>query len=151
MGMADYEKAKGIISGNQAKAHFAGPRPEELVRAAEAALHVSFPPVYRRFLLEYGAGSFGWVEFYGVIKNDFMHSSVPDGIWSTLTQRQMAKLPHELVIVGDSGTGDLYALDLATNDGSVVIVSPGSDKVTREKVASDFGAFFLQQVQQVAG
>ena len=150
MSMADYELAKAIVSAHKTKAQFAGPRSEELVKAAEDALGVSFPPTYQRFLLEYGAGSFGWVEFYGVINSDFVNSSVPDAIWSTLTQRQRVKLPREFVIVGDTGTGELYALDLSVSSGPVVVVDPGAANPKREDVAEDFGAFFFQHVQQVA-
>ena len=146
--MADYEKAKAIIEANSDNADFVGPRSEALVRAAEAALGVTFPPTYRRFVLEYGAGNFGSAEFYGVIHNNFPKSSVPDGIWHTLTDRQGAGLPHELIVVGDTGSGELYCLDLS-REGAVVIVDPGADASVREPAAPDFGTFFLEQVRHV--
>lgn len=151
MSMEDYEKAKAVIAQDEGKADFAGPRSEDLIKTAEAALNVSFPPTYRRFVSEFGAGNYGWAEFYGVISSNFLKSSVPDGVWSTLTQRQKANLPRELIVVGDTGSGELYCLDLSEKDGPVVVVDPGSDMSARERIAPDFGTFFLQQVKQVAG
>lgn len=150
MSMGDYERAKSMIAASKGRAHFAGPRAETLVRKAAEALGVHFPPAYRRFLMEYGAGSFGSAEFYGVIDEDFEDSSVPDGIWCTLEERKNSNLPHELVVVGDTGTGEFYCLDLSVAEGPVVIVDPGSDFRQREPVAADFGAFFLQRIERVA-
>lgn len=151
MSMEDYERAVAIITNNRDRAQFVGPRSQQVVRAAETVLGVEFPPTYRRFVLEYGAGNFGWAEFYGVIGSDFMQSSVPDGVWATLWQRNKVSLPHELIVVGDTGCGDLFVLDSSEEEGPVEIVDPGSDVCARERVADDFGAFFLQQVEQVAG
>lgn len=151
MSMADYEQAKAIVENNASKAMFAGARPEALINKAEEALGANLPVIYRRFLLEYGAGNFGSAEFYGVIDDDFENSSVPDGIWYTLNERRQANLSHELVVVASAGTGEIYVLDLSEADAPVVIIDPGFDTSVREKVAQDFGAFFLQQVQQVAG
>jgi antitoxin YobK len=49
---------------------------------------VRFPPTYRRFLLEYGAGNVRSTEIYGVMDDDFENSSVPDAIWHNLTTRR---------------------------------------------------------------
>lgn len=110
MSMNDYLTAKALVESHGDKAHFAGPRPEALIVAAETALRLLFPPVYRQFLLDYGAGNFGKAEFYGAIDQDFEKSSVPDGIWYTLTERANAGLPVDLIVVGDTGTGDLYCI-----------------------------------------
>lgn len=149
MSMADYQRARAIIRQNRSKGRFAGERPEQLVQKAELTLGVRFPPTYRQFLLDYGAGNFGPVEFYGVIDEDFENSSTPDGVWYTLTERTQADLPRDLIVVGDTGTGELYCLDLSTGDGPVVVVDPASDMAYREQVAPDFGAFLLQRIQQV--
>jgi len=151
MSMADYERARAIIASNKGKGAFAGPRSEDLVRKAEAALGVRFPTTYRQFLLDYGAGNFGSAEFYGVIDEDWENSSVPDGVWYTLSERSQSGMPAELVVVGDAGTGHLYVIDVSEEDGPVCAVDPGSDMTDRERVASDFGTFFLQRVHQVTG
>lgn len=151
MSMADYERAKAIIVANSAKADFVGPRPRQLIRKAEAALGVRFPPTYRQFLLDFGAGNFRSAEFYGVIDESWNESSVPDGVWCTLSEREQVGLPSNLVIVGDTGMGEFYVVDADDKNGPVWIVCPGADLTAREWVASDFGEFFLQQVKQVSG
>jgi antitoxin YobK len=149
MSMADYERARAIIDANKDKGTFAGPRPEDLVKKAESALGIRFPDAYRQFLLDYGAGNFGSAEFYGVIDDDWEESSVPDGVWYTLNERVESGMPNELVVVGDTGTGDLYVLDLSDGDGPVCIVDPGTAMTARERVAPDFGTFLLDRVQQI--
>ena len=75
--MSDYERAAALIAESKDDADFAGPRPAELIQAAEEALGVQFPPTYRRFVSEYGAGNIGSTEIYGVIDFDFEASSIP--------------------------------------------------------------------------
>lgn len=153
MSMTDYEQAKSLVAANRGRGRFAGARAEELVLLAESTLQVRFPPTYRRFLLEMGAGNLGFAEFYGVIDEDFENSSVPDGVWFTQTERRNARLPDELMVIGDTGTGDLYCLELRADEseGPVVVVDPGANPSAREVVAPDFGAFFLTRVRQVLG
>jgi antitoxin YobK len=150
MSMADYEQAKVLIEANRAKGQFVGPRTEELVQLAETTLKANFPPTYRRFLLEFGAGNFGSAEFYGIIDDDFENSSVPDGVWFTQTERQDANLPANLMVIGDTGTGDLYCLELRLDggEGRVVVLDPGGNPSMREEIAPDFGSFFLARVRQ---
>ena len=64
-----------------------GPRPEELVAAAERALGLEFPPGYREFVLDLGAGDVGGEEFFGVVDDGFEDSAIPDGVWLTLRER----------------------------------------------------------------
>lgn len=149
MSMADYEQAKMIIDTNKDKGTFVGPRPEDLVKKAESALGIRFPKTYRQFLLDYGAGNFGLAEFYGVIDDDWEDSSVPDGVWYTLNERTESNMPPELIVVGDTGTGELYVLDLSEGDGPVCVVDPGTAMTTRERVAPDFGAFLLDRVLKI--
>ncbi len=150
MSMADYTKAKAIIASNPETSTFAGTRSEALVTKAECALGLRFPATYRQFLLDFGAGNFGSREFYGVIDEDFENSSVPDGIWCTLSERREAHLPARFVIVADTGTGEWYCLDISQVNGPVLIVDPANPNGPVEMVAADFGAFLLSQVEQEA-
>jgi len=154
--MQDYEKAKEIMAKYPGKQFFSGPKPESLIQAAERALELKFPPTYRRFLLEYGAGAFGAFEVYGVIDTDFEQSSIPDAIWATLKKRNRGWLPSNLVVISALGDGDLFCLDLGAKEGSeapVVIHEAGYREEkhrgeVREVIARDFGEFFLQGVQR---
>jgi hypothetical protein len=155
LGLKDYEMATVIMAEYPDLADFVGPRPETLILAAEKMLEVSFPPIYRRFLSEFGAGNFGPFEIYGVIHSDFWQSGVPDSIWYTLTERRDAGIPNRLVVIGGVGDGSLFCLDLdaMNNEGEspVVMIEPGLNPAHGrqwETVASDFGSFLLEEVQR---
>src|SRR5262249_46923832 len=97
MSIDAYEEAAQIIRSNPDKGRFIGPRDASVVEAAEAAIGRPFPSTYRRFVSELGAGNFGPFEVFGVIDADFEDSSVPDGIWYTLTEREDG-MPENLVV-----------------------------------------------------
>jgi hypothetical protein len=156
MGLAELERALEAVRGSD-RAHFVGPRNPGLIAAAEKALGLALPPTYRRFVSELGAGNVGPREFYGAIDSNFVDSSVPDGIWLTLDERERFGFPKHLVIVGDTGMGEYYALDSSRRDANgecpVVIWVAGQSKDgdVLEVVADDFGSFFSDAVQQVFG
>jgi hypothetical protein len=105
---------------------FDGPKDEDLIVAAEQALGLTFPHDYRRFLAEFGAGSFGGTEIYGVIDADFVNSSVPDAIWNTLTLREDGLPPN---VVAFHATGDGEELCLVCDSpagGPVIVFVPGA-------------------------
>jgi hypothetical protein len=145
MSVDDYERARELIATHPERAHFAGPRDEALVRAAAETLGVEFPAVYRRFLLELGAGSFAGTEVYGVIDDDFRDSGVPDAIWRTLLLREEDGLPSDLVGIHEPGDGEQVCL--RTGDGSIVSFSPGEDEQEFEVVSPDFGTWFREMIE----
>jgi len=145
MAMDDYECAVALIEDRDDEADFDGPKPPELIELAERAVGLRFPPTYRRFFSDYGAGNFGSTEIYGVIDEDFEHSSVPDAVWLALTHPRPGLFAFYSV-----GEGTEFCLDTtrAASDGEmpVVAVHPGGE--TQEEVASDFGKAFLMLVQE---
>jgi hypothetical protein len=150
MGMPELEDGLKSVRAHPNDTDFVGARDERLVAAGKAALGMAFPPTYRRFVLELGTGSVGGEEVYGVINEDFEHSSVPDAIWLTLKQRAQFRLPSAMIVMYGTGDGDYYLLDTSRADADgecpVVAWSPGFDAI-----ASDFGAFFLATVQEALG
>lgn len=149
MGMSDYKKARELIRESEEDTDFEGPRSEELVQKAERALGLEFPPTYRRFLREFGAGDVGGEEFYGIINDQWEKSSVPDAIWCTLTARRKLGLPADLVVVGDTGDGEFYCLQILPDGTDGPIVTFGPERKVGDKVASDFGKFFRERVEEV--
>jgi len=149
MGMADLELALDAIQRSD-RAWFVGPRDPNLVRRAEQALGVRFPPTYERFVTELGAGSIGGHEFYGVTTDDFAAATVPNGIWLTLAERNLLGLPDRFVIVGDDGMGGYFALDTGadSDESPVVIWAPNAPVVS---LADDFGAFIWDEIQSACG
>ncbi len=153
MSMQDYEAATKIIARYPTKGFFVGPRSISLIETAERALGLKFPPTYRRFLLEYGAGSFGASEVYGVIDDDYEESSVPDGIWYTLVERRQVGLPNDLIVIYDlGGYGEIFCLDLGMlrdEEAPVIAYHPGYpvEEQHKEIISKDFGEFLLTLVQ----
>lgn len=97
------------------------PASEELINKAERFLQVTFPQDYRDFLSRWGTLGIGPLEYYGIIGDDFESSSAPDAIWYTNRKRQTAGLPHELIVLNDSGDS-LYCLDTSDPTRSPVVV-----------------------------
>lgn len=56
MGMAELEEGLSLVAEHPDASFFAGPRDEDLVKAAEMALGVTFPPTYRPFRVRAGGG-----------------------------------------------------------------------------------------------
>ncbi len=153
MSMDDYEIAAAMISEYPDLQHFAGPSPETIVKGAEYRLGVQFPPTYRRFVLEFGAGSFGSAEIFGVIETDPDASGVPDVVWLALRARREWGLHERLLPIYDFGDGEFACLDLRHPQVREAIVvshwiGHPDNSQPWEQLATDFGDFLLQIVRQ---
>jgi len=143
----DYEAASDIIK-RSSSADFVGERHERLICAAENALGIRFPELYRRFVSEFGAGDIGGNEFYGVLSEDFVHSSVPDAVWKTLELRQRTGSSNQYIVIHEFGDGTYCAIDTSrhSTDGDVPIVLLSINGDYLEDIAVDFGEFLLTMV-----
>ena len=150
MSIQKYLEARELID-SAGGGDFEGAKPESLVAKAEAALELTFPSSYRRFLLEMGCGDINGVEVFGLINDNFEKSTVPNGIWLTLNERHAIGLHSAYVIVGDGGDGTYYALDTRHVDsaGEVPVVQLSVDGQHSEKVADSFGDYLLEAVRAV--
>ena len=107
-------------------------------------LGINFPESYKYFLESLGCGDIYGQEFYEIIKEDFINSSIPDAIWITLKMREESGLPNYLVIVYFGGDRDYYAIDCQDlNEAPVICWMPGGSTKdgSYTKVAKDFGFF----------
>ena len=149
MSMRDYERAVALIEGQANGGDFVGAKPTELIAAAEEALGFTFPPTYRRFLSDYGAGGVGGTEIYGVIDADFEDSSIPDGVWYNLQLRRegQAETLYVFYAVGD-GTDFCLDTEHVADDGEMPVVGIYLGAEDREKIAPDFGSAFLMLVER---
>jgi len=150
MSMQDFVEAMRFVVANPDEGFFAGPREPALVAAAESAIGSAFPPSYREFVQRLGAGSFGAFEVYGVTNANFDNGKVPNGIWLTLKNRRSGAFPNDLLVIGATGDGSYYCLELRHGqEGPVVVCEPGAGAQSeqRELVAEDFGEFFLKKVR----
>jgi antitoxin YobK len=150
MSIEKYQEALKIIQAT-GLGDFEGPKPETLVTSAEATLGVTFPPSYRRFLLDLGCGSFKGFEVYGLIDDRFENSSVPNGIWLTLSER-CTGLDPAYVLIGEGGDGTLLGLDTGrlANSGEAPVVRLSVNGNEAEPVAASFGEYFLEAIQRLA-
>jgi hypothetical protein len=150
MSMQNYEKAIELID-QAGGGDFEGAKPESLVSKAEAALGIKFPSSYRRFLLEMGCGDISGVEVFGLINDNFEKSTVPNGIWLTLNERDSIGLDQAYVIVGEGGDGTYYALDTSKSNaaGENPVVRLSADGRQAEQVAESFGSYLLNAVRAV--
>lgn len=153
MSRDDYKIAAKLIKEHPALADFEGPKPESLINKAEAALGLDFPPTYRRFLAEFGAGDFAGEEFYGLIDDNFESSAIPDAIWLTLNERKNRSIPDSLIIVYAVGEGTVFTLDSGRSNriGEYPVIAVPIDyrleSNSLETIAEDFGQFFLETVR----
>src|SRR4030042_816764 len=150
MSIKDLEMAFEILK--EKKCHVSGQKPLEYIDKAEKVLGLKFPNSYKEFLLKRGCGNVRSYEFYGIVDDDFENSSVPDGIWLTLDEREKNNLLHEYILIGDANEG-WYALDTSkmNNEGECPVVIWQHHSLPKEKIeviASDFGKFFLDQVSR---
>ena len=121
MSMQEYEDAKELVTEAFNKTcwciDFYWAEARTLINLAQDRLSVKFPDTYRRFLLEYGAGGVGGIEFYGVVQEEFEQSGYPDVVWLTLKGRKEWNLPGFLLPVYDLGDGEFFCLDLRNKEG----------------------------------
>jgi hypothetical protein len=148
--MDAYERAVALMAEHDDEADFVGSRPPDLIAAAEQAIGFRFPPTYRRFVSEYGAGSFGSTEVYGVITEDWERSSAPDAVWLYLDERR-DRSSGGLFAFYDAGNGERFCLDpeSADADGEMRVVAAHlGDAAEAEVIAPDFGAALLMLIEQ---
>ena len=150
MSIQKYKEAREIIelSGG---GDFEGAKPESLVIKAERALNLTFPPSYRRFLLEMGCGNINGLEVFGLINDNFEKSTVPNGIWLTLNERRSIGLDPAYIIIGDGGDGTYHALDTRKVDsaGEAPVVLLSVDGRHSKQVDDNFGAYLLKVVTDI--
>ncbi len=124
----------------------AGPTPDDVISAAEAALGVNFPASYRVFLLHFGAGALpAPYDLHGLPTCRASDAAPP--AWSHLLDvdaqlRRYGDHPQTFLPIASDGCGVTIFLDVSRMTGSnecpVVARGPGFDDVD---IAPSFLAF----------
>ncbi|MBC1492582.1 SMI1/KNR4 family protein [Listeria booriae] len=154
MSIESYNKAKEIIEANEELVDDFGEMQESLIIKAQKELGVDFPDEYKYFLTDFGALTFGSIEIYGVFKEDFENSGVPDAVWATLNERKLVNMPQYLVVIYNTGMGELLCLnfrDLNDNqEPKVTSYFAGFDESAQkhEVLYESFGDFILDMVKE---
>lgn len=152
MGVKQYDQARDLVRAVDFLARFTGPRPEALVAKAEAALGARLPPSYRRFLIEFGCGSFEVLNVFGVVDGELERPDRRNVVWLTLNERRTGGFDPAYVLIGTvDGAGTWFALDTRRVDrkGEMPVVKLTCDGTEIKTVAKDFGELFLDQVMAV--
>lgn len=130
-----------------------GPASRANVDKSERLVGLLFPPSYRAFLYQFGAGSILGREIYGVVP-DPEASGTPNVVWQTLDARRTFGLPPEYLKLVDLDDSSAIALDASasTHDAEMPVVwiwpgELGADLLGGE-LAPDFGSFFARFVNE---
>jgi len=149
----NYSAAAKLIAKHQNLASFVGPRTDSLIEKAEKYLKVKFPPSYRAFLKEFGAGSFGSTSIEGLHDAKWQGFRT-DAVWLTQDIRDGGGFADHLIAVHQFGDGEVFCLDLSRSakngEAPVVAVTPGAaeDTSDADEIAPDFGTFLLNTVRE---
>lgn len=139
-----------IITKYQEAANFCGMVSEQQIFAAEQRLEVCFPEDYRSFLMQYGAGSFGGIEIYGIVP-ELERKAVPNGIWLTEDLREKDDMPKNYVAIAFDGFGNYYCIETKKKqieEATVVLFTCNPEELTENEgrasvVADSFEGFLL--------
>jgi SMI1-KNR4 cell-wall len=144
--MTDLDDAFALIAEHPDEGTFAGPASDGLIERAEGLLAVAFPPTYRRFLQELGAGDLWGEEFYGIVDEDLEDPTAPNAVGLALAERADGTLPDRLLPVYNLGDGTIFGLDLSANPGgeAPVVSWHGDPRGGTQAEAADFGSFLLE-------
>ena len=121
----------------------AGGASESTIAQAEAALGVRFPPGYRSFLAQYGAGFCNGIDIAGLFQpRDKSAPPYWENVvtWTLRKRRGPHGLPPRYIAISHDGGEATFLLDTGAPepDSPVVVLGPGWDFVV---VAPDFNAF----------
>ena len=138
-----------LIRQNPETANYTGGLSPADMADAEALLDASFPPSYRRFLVELGSCEADGEEFLGIYRTPGMGEQLLGTVIETLEARRDLPLPHSLLIVQNDGMGGFVSLDVsrldADGEAPVVVWDPGTpDRGEPELLATDFGSYALR-------
>ncbi|EAC2786797.1 TPA: SMI1/KNR4 family protein [Listeria monocytogenes] len=154
MSIEKYNQAKDVIEENDYLVDDFGGASDTIIEKAQVVLNVNFPEDYKAFLADFGALTFGSIEIYGVFKEDFENSGIPDTVWSTMNERKLVDMPKHLTILYNTGMGELFCLNFADlnsyNEPKITSYYPGfPEKSQQNEVLYDnFGEFLLDMIQE---
>ena len=129
-----------------------GPKPEEMVAAAEAKLGVPFPPSFRQYLLKWGNVSFEGIEYYGLTQNsDFDNSGIPNCVWYTLKQRRQVGLPDHLIIFLNHDGDEFICIDtdhVLDGDERGIAFWNNAERTVSDQLAITFAEYLHDELSE---
>jgi len=119
-----------------------------IVNAYEQTLGVDFPKSFRFFLENFGRISFGSRDIYGVVKDGFNQSSVPNFYWFTKVLRERSDISNSMVVIGTSGFGPHIILETGKmdSDNECPVCLVRKTEII-EDLAPSFGIFLSDEIK----
>lgn len=96
----------------------------ELITKVEDALNVKITGTYKQFLLDFGFLLFGGLEVFGIPHENILkqNEDCTNVVINTLESREEINLQENLLVIHNFGNGELYCLDLSSNQPQVVAI-----------------------------
>jgi cell wall assembly regulator SMI1 len=146
MSMSDYEEAIRLVNEHPEWLHFPPSGVSEArIAEAEAALGLTFPPTYRRFLKEWGQLHFCAAEYHGLDERGEVMEVYSHAVWLTLDSKSDGYLPEGMVVIYQDGMGGYHVIDtrdtVPGDESPVVYWEPGLSEPHHKLhvFAHDFG------------
>lgn len=149
------DKILKIINANIAEVRISGNKPEKWIIKAESMLECKFPMSYKFFLEKWGVLRFDGNEYYGIVKDDFENSGIPDVVWFNMRRRSQDNFPKHLVIFKDNlDSSEYLCLDVSKMDDNgecPVVVWDNINKEIEQTLDANFGDILLEDLEESFG
>lgn len=144
-----------IINANIADIRVSGSKPANWIIKAESMLECKLPKSYKFFLEKWGVLRFDGNEYYGIVKDDFENSGIPDVVWFNLRRRFQDNFPKNLIIFKDNlDSSEYLCLDVSKmdDDGECpVVVWDNVNKEIEQTLDANFGNILLEDLEESFG
>lgn len=121
---------------NSEKGDFEGEKSDELIQKAESFLETNIPENYKLFLKNLGCGDINGKEIYGIVRDEFVDSSVPNMVWFTKKMRDEFSAPKKYLFIASSDEL-YYVLDTEKEqDGDAPVLRLFMDGTTEPAFSS---------------
>ena len=146
-----YEKLKAELDSGKIVGFAPGQQvPEAWIARAEAALGIRFPPSYRWWLENYGAGMLGDQSIFTILQMNFDEACGPDIVYQQLNNAvNGTRGPNALVVFEPESSDEIYYFDVSSpqGGGEYAVMREDLELGTIEQFAKSFDEFLLKQIQ----
>ena len=145
-----YRRIDELVQRDPDAIAFVGGVSDDWIEKAAAALGVEFPPSFIRFLRQYGGGSIGREQIYGLLGVEFEDACGPDIVYNTRFERREFQIPDSYICLLDNDGDEIFYLDTSTESDS------GENPVLRvneeepdnpEKYYDNFAQYLLKRIE----
>lgn len=132
---------------------FTGQVSAEWINKGEELLGIKFPKSYRFFLENWGEVNFDGKEYYGVFREDFENSGIPDVVWVNLNERK-SDFPNNLIVFKQNNGVEYYCFDVSKTDEDgecPIVIWDNINKEIEQTLDMTFAEFLLEDLEESFG